>query len=142
MTRSIFVFAMALFAGLSAGCPGAFERLPPPKTFVSGYVTLDGSAMSHPRGEISFHTGGEAPVTFPIVDGKFFGEAHVGECRVEINAWEQGEPIMMNGSPFGDPVDISVIDEEFNVNSQLRANIPEQGVSDLMFKVHTRGKQD
>lgn len=134
----VAVVLASLMAIVLAGCGGA-EAPVAPKVDVAGTVNYNGEPMNVPDAEIAFAVPGQAPVILPITAGKFEGKGPVGQqIRVEIRAFKKGEPIMMDGKPFGEPVKVNIIPSEFNDMSTLTANIPAGGVKDLKFDVADR----
>lgn len=73
-----------------------------------------------------------------IKGGKFEGNVNVGENSVQIRAYKVGEPIMMDGKPFGDPIKVNYIDEKFNDKSELKAKVEATGAKDLKFEVTSK----
>lgn len=73
-----------------------------------------------------------------IKEGKFEGTVNVGENTVQIRAYKTGEPIMMDGKPFGDPVKINYIDEKYNDKTELKAKVEAAGAKDLKFDVESK----
>jgi len=102
-------------------------------TKVSGTVQMDGKPM--PEGEIAFSVPGGGPVILKIKAGAFEGRVSAGEKRVEIRAYRPGEPVMMDGKPSGDPVQVNYIPDQYNVNSTLKATIGASGTADLKFEI-------
>lgn len=138
MTKSCLTAGLLALAMFTLGCAGANGPKVAPKADVAGTVTLDGKPMDEERGEIHFVAGGEAPVILPIKGGKFEGKVPTGECRVEVRAWKKGEPIMMDGKPFGEPKDENYIAEQFSEKSTLKANVAAAGAKDLKFEVEKK----
>lgn len=138
MMRWVMTAGLLGVTTLLAGCGGAPAPKVSPKVDVAGTVQLDGKPMDEPEGEISFAIGGDAPVVLPVKAGKFEGKVAVGESRVEVRAWRTGEPIMMDGKPFGDPVKENYIAPQFSESSTLKATIPAGGAKDLKFDVESK----
>lgn len=135
MTRfAIGICCLAMIVVVS-GCSGDAAPKVAAKADVAGTVTLDGNPMDGSGAEISFALGGQAPVRLPIKAGKFEGKAPVGETRVEIRAFREGERAMMDGKPIGDPVKENFVAEQFNDKSTLTAKIEAGGSKALKFEV-------
>lgn len=138
MKKWASIVGLIAVMALLAGCTGA----PPPKMAskvnVSGDVLLDGQAMAADDAEISFIVAGEGPVTLPIKNGKFEGQGPIGEARVEIRAWRQGEPVLMDGKPVEGSGRQNYIAEQFNDNSTLTAKIEAGGTTGLKFDVESK----
>ena len=60
---------------------------PPAFTNVSGTVTYNGKPLD--KGQITFATDGRPPTVADIVDGKYTGQAMVGQNRVQIAAFRK-----------------------------------------------------
>lgn len=133
MTKSLLAVGLLTIAAVAVGCAGADAPKVSAKADVAGTVTLDGKPMDEERGEISFAIGGEAPVVLPVKGGKFEGKVSVGENLVTVRALKKGEPIIMDGKPFGEPVD-----ENYVAEKPLKANVPAGGAKDLKFDVETK----
>lgn len=126
--------AMLCAVILMAGCnPGP---KPAPSTTVSGTVQVDGKPLD--AGDITFAVEGRGPMLLAIKEGKFEGTVNVGENTVQIRAYKTGEPIMMDGKPFGDPVKINYIDEKYNDKTELKAKVEAAGAKDLKFDVESK----
>lgn len=65
----------------AAGCGGGGDK-PPAYVSVSGTVTLDGKPL--PDGQIMFTTDGRPPAILDILDGKYTGQAMVGNNKIQI----------------------------------------------------------
>lgn len=137
MRKCVYMGVVLSLTMLFLGCGDTGPKTSP-REEVAGTVTLDGQPMNEKDAEISFSAPGEAPVVLPIKDGKFAGKAPKGESRVEISAYRPGEPIMMDGKPFGDPQKVNYVAEEFNLSSTLKANIAAGGAKDLKFEVTSK----
>lgn len=138
MMRGMVIVGMLGITTWLAGCGGAPAPKVTAKVDVAGTVQLDGKPMDEPEGEIAFIAAGDAPVILPIKAGKFEGKGPVGDSRVEIRAWKTGEPIMMDGKPFGDPVKENYVAPQFSESSTLTAAIPVGGSKDLKFEVESK----
>ena len=138
MTKWAIAAVLLAAVMLLPGCKGEPKAAVASKADVAGTVLLDGAPMAVENGEISFEVGGQAPVTLPIKDGKFEGKGPVGESRVTINAWKKGEPIMMDGKPFGEPQKVNAIPAKFNTDSKLTAKVAATGAKDLKFEVESK----
>lgn len=138
MMRWLWAVGVLGIVTLSSGCGGSPAPKVAPKADIAGTVQLDGKPMDAPEAEIAFTAAGEAPVVLPIKGGKFEGKGPVGESRVEVRAWKTGEPIMMDGKPFGDPVRVNTIAPQFSESSTLKATIAASGSKDLKFDVESK----
>lgn len=132
--RNVVVMGLLAIVVALPGCSQPGPKIAPTST-VAGTVLLDGEPMNEDDAEISFAVQGEAPVTLPIKAGKFEGKGPVGQARVEIRAWRKGEPVMMDGKPFGPPIKENYIAAEFNEQSKLSEKIEAAGAKSLKFEV-------
>jgi hypothetical protein len=119
---------------VAVGCSSGPK--PAPSTTASGTVNVDGKPLED--GEIMFSIEGKGPMILPIKGGKFEGKVNVGDNAVQIRAYKMGEPIMMDGKPFGDPVKVNYIDEKFNDKSELKSKVDAAGAKDLKFDVESK----
>jgi hypothetical protein len=139
MTRCAVTTGLLTVMILFSGCSRAPAPKVVPKADVAGTVLLDGNPMDVENGEISLLPGGgEAPIILPIKGGKFEGKSPIGDVRIEVRAWRQGEPIMMDGKPFGEPQKVNVVSEVYNDQSILKATIAAGGTKDLKFEVESK----
>ena len=119
-----------------SGCGGAAGPKVAPTAPVSGTVNVDGKPIED--GDITFLLEGFGPNILPVKDGKFDGKANVGENSVQIRAYKKGEPIMMNGQPFGEPPKENFVAAEFNDKTTLKQKIEAAGSKDLKFDVTSK----
>jgi hypothetical protein len=121
---------------LTFGCTP--QNAPPPALApVKGTVNLDGKAM--PEGEIRFNVMGQAPMSMPIKDGAFSGEAFIGKNQVEVVLEKKGPPSTTDPNTF---TTINVISPRFfGPNTSLKADVGANGTSDLKFDVTTAPEQ-
>lgn len=126
--------AMLCAVLVTAGCNSGPK--PVPSTTVAGTVEVDGKPLD--EGDIQFAVEGQGPMLLQIKGGKFEGNVNVGENSVQIRAYKVGEPIMMDGKPFGDPIKVNYIDEKFNDKSELKAKVEATGAKDLKFEVTSK----
>ena len=99
---------------------------------VSGTVTLDGEPMED--GVVYFKRPEVGAVDrMEVKDGKFAGIAEVGDRRVEVCRYRFGEPFRMGNAEI--PNRIETIDAKFNTNSELTANVTEDGSNEFQFEV-------
>ena len=137
MTKWMTCLGLIVLTSALIGCgPGQSGPTVAVLGEVSGTVTLDGQPM--PEGEISFSASGKGPSSIAIKDGKFSGKVGEGEKRVEIRQFVPGEPIMMNGKPYGDPVPKNILPAKYNSDSKLTATITAAGAKDLKFEVTSK----
>jgi hypothetical protein len=133
--RSPTSLALLLPAFLVLGC-GSSEPTPVP---VRGTVLLDNEPLK--EGQITFITPGQVPEAVDVRDGKFDGRAKWGERRVEIAAYR----------PYKIPADVpksmhalmeggkeNYLPEKYHRKSELKATIPQDGVSDLKFELSSK----
>lgn len=130
VARAGLICGMIALAGCSSG------PKPPPETIVAGTVQVDGKPLDD--GDITFVLEGQPPKVLPVKDGKFEGKATVGENSVQIRGYKKGEPIMMDGKPFGDPVKVNYVAEQYNDKSELKSKIASGGQKDLKFEVASK----
>src|SRR5689334_20819800 len=85
MNRLALAVCLGLAIGVNSGC----SKGPPPIQIakVKGTVNIDGKPV--PTGEIHFGILGEAPRVSKIAEGKFEGEAPVGENKVEVFIYKE-----------------------------------------------------
>lgn len=95
-----------------------------PNAKVSGTVTLDGHPM--PQGTIEFgHPEAPSRLTLTIKDGKFSGEAPIGECAVRI----------ANGSEAAE----NTIPAKWNDESGLTANVQkDESANTFHYKITSK----
>ena len=139
--------AVAVVAGLSAqGCSGSGDDLP--RESVSGTVTLDGRPLSTgairfspSRNDLSGHAveGGDS-----IKNGRFSISREVGlipgDYRVSIFS---GNTTGQRPSADAGPGRIAkaakeLIPAKYNSQSELMANVPKGGLTDLRFDLHSK----
>jgi hypothetical protein len=84
MKRSLSILLFPILATL-VGCGGGGDQ--PKFANVSGTVTYNGKPLE--KGQITFSTEGRAPAAADIVDGKYTGQAMVGQNRVAIAAFRK-----------------------------------------------------
>jgi len=96
---------------------------------VEGEVTLDGKALV--LGDITFEPTDPAVQSdnIRIVDGKFSGQVIPGEKLVRIRGFEIVTPDVPADSPeAGVSFNKQFLPEKFNVESDLTATIPSEGL--------------
>ena len=133
MVRGLIGLTVCSWLLVVSGCGGDAGPKRPASVAVAGTVNLEGKPLED--GEISLMVSGQPDMRLPIKGGKFSGKALMGENGVRIYAYKTGEPLMMDGKPFGDPVKVNLIAEEFNDKSTLKATIAAGGAKDLKFEV-------
>lgn len=121
-----------------AGCAGEGSPKITNRADVAGTVNLDGKPLAEMEATISFVLPGEAPAVLDIKEGKFSGQAPIGNPRVEIRAMKQGEPTLMDGKPVEGSGKYNFIAPQFNDQSTLTAKIPAGGNKDLKFDVEAQ----
>lgn len=135
-----FVGGAFLSLFLVTGCGGPTgDRVP-----VSGEVTLDGQPLD--RGSIEFHPDGEGTLTGGmIVDGTFeipaAQGAEPGNYSVRIFASGEsveGDPEAGPGPEAENQVAEELIPAKFNTETELTAEIGEQGADSLRFEVTSK----
>jgi hypothetical protein len=99
---------------------------------VKGTVQLDGKEMA--EGEIGFALPGEAAVISEIKNGAYSGTAGIGENRVEIRSYRQGEKVQMGDQTFGGEKE-NFIPAKYNTASTLKASVTESGPNEFNFEV-------
>jgi hypothetical protein len=135
MARRMTGLAVIVVLSLTLGC-GKGAPPKPALVDVAGNVQIDGNPV--PLGEISLMVSGQAPVVLPIKDGKFSGKAMVGENLVRLYAHRVGKPIMMNGTPVGEPVKENYADEQYNEKSTATVKIEAAGSKTLKFDIQAK----
>ena len=133
MVRGLVGLMVCSWLLVVSGCGGDAGPKRPASVNVAGTVDLAGKPLE--EGEISLMVSGQPDMRLPIKGGKFSGKALIGENNVRVYAYKTGEPIMMDGKPFGDPVKVNYIAEEFNDKSTLKSTIAAGGAKDLKFEV-------
>lgn len=135
-----FVLTMLFLASallVSLGCNS--EPKGPPKTKISGTVNLDGKPL--PEGEIAFVKVDQGVNdVLPVKDGKFAGEASIGERKVEVRAYREAK---VEGAGGYTPPDATATKENYippayNTNSKLTAKIEEGKETPLAFDVTSK----
>lgn len=136
---SSLVFAVLVVASalVASGCNS--EPKGPPKTKVSGTVNLDGKPL--PDGEIAFVKVNEGiNDVLPVKDGKFAGEASIGERKVEVRAYRDAQVEGAGGykPPDATPSKENYIPPAYNTNSKLTAKIEAGNEAPLTFDVASK----
>jgi len=122
---SVGGFLMALF--LVTGCgPTAV-----PKAKVSGEVNLDGKPLAD--GEIAFVKPGDPPDVMKVTNGKFDGEATIGDKSVEIRAYKEGK--VSPTATIKEATKENFIPAKYNATTTLKASVSATGVSPSKFDV-------
>ena len=132
MARGLFGLALCACIAVVSGCGDSGPKRPPATT-VEGTVQLDGAPLE--EGELSLMVEGQPDMRLPIKAGKFSGNALSGDNTVRIYAYKTTEPIMMNGTPVGDPVKVNIIAEEYNDKSTLKEKVAAGGAKGLKYDV-------
>jgi hypothetical protein len=123
--RIIFLVFVLLAAGCTGGSPLPVK--------VTGTVLLDGNPMSD--GDIYFHpTDGRPPVQTKISEGQYALETLPGEYRVMIQQYRDSG----TKNVYGDPQMKSTIPARYNVNSDLKATVTQEGSNEFNFPVQSR----
>jgi hypothetical protein len=122
-----------LAAGLGLSGCGPRE---PVKVPVQGTVLLDGLPLD--EGTIYFRSIEEGSVdALEIKNGKLEGMAELGERRVEVCRFRDGEPIDMG--PLGKlPNTINTIPSRYNTESALTATVGERDPNAFNFEVTSK----
>ena len=119
--------AAILLAGVAciAGCGGS-------ETEVSGRILMDGQPLK--EGEIIFEEADNSvtPAVGKIVGGKYQTKVLPGSKVVRINA---SRPSAIVDPHMGVPTSESMIAEEFNVQSKLKADIRPGTQDEVNFEV-------
>jgi predicted small lipoprotein YifL len=124
--------AIALF--LAIGIPGCGPK-GPIMVPVTGTVTLDDKPME--EGTVYFKTIIEGSVDeMAIKDGKFQGMVQVGDRRVEVCKYGLGPPIKMGAAEI--PNKIETLPVRYNLDSELKATVKEDGPNDFTFAVKSK----
>lgn len=128
MVRKLCSVSIVLLVLITCGCgPSGPIRAP-----VSGTVLLDGEPMED--GVIYFKKVQEGAMDrMEVVDGKFAGLVEIGDRRVEVCRFREGEPFKFGNAEL--PNRINTIDPLFNTNSKLMANVTEDGPNEFTFEV-------
>lgn len=92
-----FFFATGLLATilLSVGCSSSAPNGAAPATRVSGYVKLDGKPVEN--GEVHFTVSGYPPRALEISEGRYAGEAPIGNNEVQVFIFKVGPPMEKYG---------------------------------------------
>lgn len=124
--RRLIVFTAA--ALLLAGCS------PPKPVPVSGRVTLDGEDLA--EGDIEFVSDNPAfgPEAGKVAQGRFELQARPGKNKVKITATRKLPP--KGGFDYFE----SVIPAKYNEQTELTADVPGEGRSDLLFELKSDKK--
>ena len=123
----------ALFFVCLAGCSGTPAV---PTAPVSGTVTLDGQPLS--RGEIHFWTVSQGRYEIlPIAQGTFSGRAVVGERRVEIYSFKDGQPLSGPGEGQAGPP-VNTLPGRYSTNSELTASVFENRPNTFEFRLQSK----
>ncbi len=121
------LFASAL--GL-AGCGPAAPKAQS-KAKVSGTITFDKKNL--PTGKITFDAAnGQPPSEFDILDGKYEGEAPVGECKVMISSFEKKtmkEKTGRDGPGYDQLSEFNVLPDRYNLKSAMKREVKADGAN-------------
>jgi len=121
-----------LAVGLALSGCGPAE---PVKVPVRGTVLLDGRPLD--EGTVYFKTIQEGSVErMDVQDGKFEGTAELGERRVEVCRFREGDPIATGAANF--PNTINTIPSRYNTESELTATVTENGPNEFTFEVTSK----
>jgi hypothetical protein len=132
MTRWFLLGSFLCVVCFLGGC----EPSKPKPITVSGTVNLDGKPL--PDGSISLiGTAGEVPVSIPIKEGKFEGQATPGKKRVEIRADRMGKPTKM-GDVVIEATPENYLPERFNSQSTLTAEVSASGINPNTYEVQSK----
>jgi hypothetical protein len=114
-----------------------------PRAAVAGSVLLDGTPLA--EGEIYFVSPGLPPQMLTIRAGRFQGTLLPGNVRVEIYAYRTVEaaPIDPASPPAAEGPElgaarVNIVPARFNQESDLRAEIPPSGQTDLTFAIESQ----
>jgi len=122
------VIVLILVVTFGCGKPG------PKVVTVSGTVMYDGQPLA--EGTIYFKTPATGAIdTLPVKDGKFEGNAEVGERRVEINAYRTKSQDF-NG--MKGEVKENLIPARYNADSKLTATVTAEGPNTFQFEVKSK----
>ena len=125
MHRICFLLPCLALAFL-LGCGESGPRL----AKVQGTVQLDGQPMQ--EGTVMFRSVGEGTLDqIEVKDGKFAGEAHPGDRRVEI---AQFETIVLDPQ-MNSTRQVNHVAKEFNDESKLTAKVDPSGPNEFNFDV-------
>jgi hypothetical protein len=127
-------FAAVALCGLLCGCLAQDDG--PRTVSVAGTVTFDGRPVA--EGDIVFRSTnpGEHAYAGKIIEGQFSFDATPGQKNVEITATRVVEGKFVEDNPGEKtPVRESYIPAKYNTNSELRAEIPDSGTTDLKFEL-------
>lgn len=129
--RACLIIAVVSTIGCDTGPPQA--KLVP----VSGTVNLDGAPLA--EGKITFAepSKGAADI-ISITNGKFEGQTQPGDKKVEIRAYRPGTPNTAMYGPDAKAEMENYIPAKYNTNSNLKANVTEEGTKDLKFDVTSK----
>jgi hypothetical protein len=130
------VIRIALLAAALVGCLGCGGGVNLEKTVsVSGTVMLDNQPMS--EGDITFASTTDGSLdNIPVKEGKFSGQATVGDRRVEIRAFmpDPANAEMYKDDPSQAPK-VNYLPEKYNSASSLKASVTADGPNTFDFKV-------
>jgi hypothetical protein len=122
----IFFVLPCLALAFCFGCTEAGPKM----AKVSGTVQMDGQPMK--EGTVMFRSVAEGTLDqIEVKDGKFEGEAHPGDRRVEI---AQLETVVLDPQ-MNSTRQINHVAKEFNDNSTLTAKVNPGGPNNFTFEV-------
>lgn len=122
----IFYLVPCLALALLLGCGEAAPRM----AKVRGTVQIDGQPMK--EGTVMFRSVAEGTLDqIEVKDGKFEGEAHPGERRVEVG---QFETIVLDPQ-MNSTKQVNHVAKEFNEQSTLTATVNPSGNNEFNFDV-------
>jgi hypothetical protein len=134
MARWLLLGCVLSVVSLVSGCSGGGSTEKTVK--ISGTVNLDTKPLDD--GDITLiGEGGTAPDVLPIKNGKFEGEAKLGNKRVEIRANRMGKPTKMGDIEIpGTPE--NYLPDRFNTESKMTAKVTESGIDPNKFDVQSK----
>jgi hypothetical protein len=129
MYRSSLAICFALVLIWTFGCSGRSGQ--PPTAGVKGTITMDGKPLQ--TGELHFGVPGAPPSVLKVADGKFSGQAPVGQNKVELVILTDGPP---NPKYPGVAAKINIAPGKYwGPNTALDAPVSATGPNEFTFNV-------
>ncbi|MFM7072263.1 MAG: hypothetical protein ACKO38_10780 [Planctomycetota bacterium] len=132
MSRVFSALGVVVLGLVLVGC-GPSEPKGPKMVAVKGTVSLDGKPMD--SGEVIFTApGNAAAASFEVKGGAFSGQAAIGDNKVAVMSYKQGEAVEMGGQKFGGEK-VNFIPAQFNHQTTLSAKVADGGANEFKFEV-------
>lgn len=123
----------AIAVGVLLWSSSARRRTQPEPVPVSGTITLDGHPL--PDGDVAFDgLDGSPPVHAAVMDGRFTLATRPGEKRIIVNRFQN----TTEKNYLGDPVQVSMIPERYNLATELRTRVNADGPNHVSLELRSK----